>query len=426
MNDLNIIKQIEEELGATLKETEEFITYAKCYHLNQQGKVTGLSLSNCKIDDLNRVGSKLKALTNLTGLDLSSNQLTGIEVIKDLNNLTWLSLNQNSIKELLPWITKFDMEFKWSGNSRENGNIHLYGNPLKRPPVEIVKQGKSAVRDYFKSLRGVKTQLNEAKVLLVGEGMAGKTSLLKSLQGFEFDKDESQTHGVNVQTVSGQEIPGFEDVMDEEDCKLHFWDFGGQEIMHASHQFFLSKRSLYILILDSRTDGKKQYWLKHIEKHGGDSPVIVALNKIDDNPGYNVEQNKINSEFPKINNRFFRISCKTKDGIPELVKTVANAISETSLFGTEISVNWMKVKDTLAEETDANRYISRDRFEEICEDNNVNEKSGQQTLLQFLNDLGVVLYFRQLNLGNIYVLDPHWVTIGVYKIINSQKLRGAY
>ncbi len=48
--------------------------------------------------------------------------------------------------------------------------------------------------------------------------------------------------------------------------------------------------------------------------------------------------------------------------------------------------------------------------------------AAQNTLLQYLHDLGVVLHFKELNLNNIFVLDPHWVTIGVYKIINSNKV----
>jgi GTPase SAR1 family protein len=34
--------------------------------------------------------------------------------------------------------------------------------------------------------------------------------------------------------------------------RVNIWDFGGQEIYHQTHQFFLSKRSLYLdEILDS-------------------------------------------------------------------------------------------------------------------------------------------------------------------------------
>jgi GTPase SAR1 family protein len=49
------------------------------------------------------------------------------------------------------------------------------------------------------------------------------------------------------------------------DATALVWDFGGQEIMHGTHQFFLSHRSLYLVVLDGRHDRAKQdaeYWLK--------------------------------------------------------------------------------------------------------------------------------------------------------------------
>ncbi|MDJ0903214.1 MAG: COR domain-containing protein [Xenococcus sp. MO_188.B8] len=381
--------------------------------------LTELWIYDIQIKDI----SPLRELKQLRTLQLANNKISDISPLKQLKNLNLLSLPNNKIEELPSWITDFNMEINFN-DGWSNGKITLGKNPLKSPPTEIVKQGKEAVRDYFKSLEGKnKVKLNEVKVLLVGEGMAGKTSLLKQLQNLQFNKDESQTHGINVVTLQPQDIPGFQSINEIKDCQLHFWDFGGQEIMHASHQFFMSKRSLYILVLDSRTDSKKYHWLKHIEKFGGDSPLIVVMNKIDDNPNYNIEQKQINDGFPNIKNRFHRISCKTKEGIPGLIKRLAAAIPETSLFGTEISEDWMKIKNKLVAETKAKNYINQDQFRDICKENEVIDKSSQDTLLQYLNDLGVVLYFKQLNLANIYVLDPHWVTIGVYKIINSEKIK---
>jgi len=488
MTDLDIIKQIEKELNIKLEKLDEIpeekgytlnqngqVTGLGLYNckiknlnriispLKELTNLTELHLRDNQLSDISPLKdltnlteldlstnqlsdiSPLKAVVNLTYLDLSINQLSDISPLKDLLKLKFLNLYGNEIQDIYPlkglrnlmdlsiganpiielpsWITNFNMEISWRGGT-EDGFISIEESPLKIPPVEIVKQGKEAIRNYFKSLEAKqRVKLNEVKVLLVGEGMSGKTSLLKRFQGLPFDKDESQTHGINVVSLPAKKIKGFIDKNGIKDYRIHFWDFGGQEIMHASHQFFMSQRSLYILVLDSRTDSKKYHWLKHIEKFGGDSPLIVVMNKIDANPNYNIEQKRINESFPHIKNRFHRISCLTQEGLPELVKCLAKTIPETSLFGTDISIDWMNIKEKLVEETKANRYISRDKFVKICQENNVPDQSSQQTLLQYLNDLGVVLYFKQLNLANIYVLDPHWVTIGVYKIINSERTK---
>ncbi|MCI5119655.1 MAG: hypothetical protein D3908_00350 [Candidatus Electrothrix sp. AUS4] len=53
----------------------------------------------------------------------------------------------------------------------------------------------------------------------------------------------------------------------------------------------------------------------------------------------------------------------------------------------------------------------------------MDDEISRMTLLKLLNDLGTVLFFENLPLTDIYVLDPHWVTVGVYKIINSEKTK---
>jgi hypothetical protein len=43
-------------------------------------------------------------------------------------------------------------------------------------------------------------------------------------------------------------------------------------------------------------------------------------------------------------------------------------------------------------------------------------------LVDFLNDLGIAIHFKDLELEDTHVLEPKWVTEAVYKIINSEKL----
>jgi internalin A len=48
--------------------------------------------------------------------------------------------------------------------------------------------------------------------------------------------------------------------------------------MHATHQFFLTTRSLYLLVLNGRQgreEADAEYWLNLIATFGGDSPVIA-------------------------------------------------------------------------------------------------------------------------------------------------------
>jgi len=66
--------------------------------------------------------------------------------------------------------------------------------------------------------------------------------------------------------------------------KLHVWDFWGQEIMAlATHQFFLTRRSLYFLVLNGREGGEDYdagLLAKPDRSFAEDSPVIVVMNKM--------------------------------------------------------------------------------------------------------------------------------------------------
>ena len=379
-----------------------------------------LDLSHNQLTDI----LPLIKLQNLQKLDLSYNELTDISPLTKLQNLQRLDLSHNELISFPQSLLELETEIKWSKHfSSLDKGVNLYENRLSSPPVEIVQQGNTAIKAYFDSLEDGTQVLEEVKVLLVGEGMAGKTSLLKQFQHHAFDQKESQTHGINVVSLSASKVKGLEEAKALKNAKLHFWDFGGQEIMHASHQFFLTKRSLYILLIDSRTDSKKEYWLRHIQKFGGDSPLIVVMNKIDENPNYNIQQQQLNEDFSNIQNRFHRISCQTGEGYSSLMDCMAKTIPTTALFGTKISQKWIDIKEALVEQTEEGRYLNKASFVQICEGHGISESDTQGVLLQFLNDLGIVLHFKNLPLLDFYVLDPHWVTIGVYKILNSSKIK---
>ncbi|UCH95274.1 MAG: leucine-rich repeat domain-containing protein [Candidatus Aminicenantes bacterium] len=385
--------------------SENQITDISCLH--GLSNLTSLNLNSNKIADI----SCLQGLSNLTVLDLSSNRITDVSFLQDLKNLTILDLTENKIIKLPETIVelgmKIDVDSKYAGKR----GIFLYGNPIESPPIEILNMGIEAIRVYFKSLEGKIRALNEVKVLLVGDGGSGKTSLVKRLFGQAIDKNEPQTHGINVNHKW--------EVTSDKVIKIHFWDFGGQEIMHATHQFFLSKRSLYILVLDGRRDEKTEYWLKHIQSFGGDSPVLVVLNKIDENPVFDVNRPFLQEKYKNIKG-FFRVSCATDEGIKTFSQHLINELGKVELIHITWGYNWFNVKIQLEKIT--KDFISYDEYKTICKKEKITDKISQDTLVDYLNDLGVVLHFKDFKLEETHVLDPEWVTTAVYKIINSEKI----
>jgi internalin A len=441
--DLKLIKQLEIEVKKqTGEKLNEFslknrVRYSNSFTVDPQGNVVeillhkirnmaallpiivkfqhiiNLVLTNAGLEDI----SSLKELKGLIYLGLNQNQIHDISSLLELKHLMLLDLSYNQVTHLPAEALDLGLEIKWKTrtSSYETG-LFLAGNPLESPPPEIVQKGIDAVREYFKALEGEKQQaLKEVKVLLVGDGAAGKTSLVKRLRGDPFDKNEYQTHGINIDNWSA----GPEDFK----INVRLWDFGGQEIMHATHQFFLSKRSLYILVLDGRKEEKTEYWLNHVRTFGGASPVLVVLNKMDENPGFDVNRSFLAEKYPFIKG-FYPVSCATGKGIPAFKKALDRELAAVELIRTTWATNWFNVKTRL--EHMKENFISYDRFREICAEEKIPGYAAQDTLVDFLNDLGVILHFKDFHLRETQVLEPRWITTAVYKIINSPILAAGY
>ena len=170
-----------------------------------------------------------------------------------------------------------DEELEWLRLIKAITTSEKYTKAIIETEIESKKDiGWDVVQD---------TVQNEAKVLVVGEGSVGKTSLVQRLIWNKFNTSESATEGiaVNKWNIDGKwVIENSRLTANNQQLKiqLNIWDFGGQEIMHATHQFFLTKRSLYLLVLDARLtqeENRVEYWLKIIQSFGGDSPVLSSL-----------------------------------------------------------------------------------------------------------------------------------------------------
>ncbi|MCP4417908.1 MAG: hypothetical protein GY805_14885 [Chloroflexi bacterium] len=144
------------------------------------------------------------------------------------------------------------------------------------------------MRRYFRQLAEVaQARLFEAKLLIVGEAEAGKTSLARKLQDSAalLPTPDETTEGIDVHTWEFPLPPdqtGFENLsgLNEQPFRVNIWDFGGQEIYHATHQFFLTHRSLYILVADARAQKTDfDYWLHAVKTLSGGSPLLIVVNE---------------------------------------------------------------------------------------------------------------------------------------------------
>ncbi|UJB70401.1 hypothetical protein HRE53_04635 [Acaryochloris sp. 'Moss Beach'] len=70
--------------------------------------------------------------------------------------------------------------------------------------------------------------------------------MVKRLNRQPLDLAECETHGINISPLELTCHDGL--------VTARVWDFGGQHVLHAMHEFFLTARSLYLLVLGERED----------------------------------------------------------------------------------------------------------------------------------------------------------------------------
>jgi internalin A len=458
VKDLENLKKIEATIGKKLKQIplKDIWGLTNGYSCNGEVNIIGLNLIHARIPDisfvrdftklthLNLVGNKisdlshLNTLTNLTELSLSSNKISDISPLKSLKNLTvlWLTNNQISdISQLLPlkklkrlglrnnnlsqlsveWTSR-EMEIKWK-DDRKDG-IFLEGNPLQNPPVEIVIQGTAAFQFYFKELKKEKTvHFLESKLLIVGNGEVGKTSLMKKLKdnNFQLNEKEPTTHGINIQPWQ-LTCPFDKDI--KEKVNIHFWDFGGQDIYHATHQFFLTKRSLYLFVWEARKEEESRsfdYWLNIINLLSDNSPVIVIMNKSDVRIKH-IDEAIFKDKFKKIVS-FEKVSCLTGKGIPDLTEQIRIALGNMPHLRDTLPEVWLKIRDRLKNEK--KNYIHIHDYFKICKEFGLDEERAE-FLSGYLHDLGIILHYRHDRLlENTVILNPEWATGAVYKLLDT-------
>ena len=108
------------------------------------------------------------------------------------------------------------------------------------------------------------------------------------------------------------------------------WDFGGQEIMHGTHQFFLTHRSLYLVVVDGRHDRAKQdaeYWLKLVRAFGGQSPVLVVLNKQRPHP-FDTDREYLATKYGVARRAFLPHGLRGRGGDRQLRKAIEHEAGE--------------------------------------------------------------------------------------------------
>jgi len=301
---------------------------------------------------------------------------------------------------------------------------------LVEPPPEISANGLEAIKRYWsQKLDAGVDILAEAKLLIVGESGAGKTSLTKKIldPGYVLDAAEDSTEGINVmawQFPASIRVRGEDgERLIERDFRANIWDFGGQEIYHSTHQFFLTKRSVYALVTDERKeDTDFEYWLEVVNLLSDASPIVIVQNRKQGRQ-QGIDYGTLRQRYPNLCGTL-ALDLADNTGLEAAIAKIRRELEQLPHIGTSLPKTWRDVRVAL--EADSRNYIPAAEFFEICRLNGFTDRGDMRQLGGYLHDLGICLFFQDDPLlSKTVILKPDWGTGAVYRVLDDPAIAGS-
>ena len=403
----------------------EILTLTNC-------PLTGLPDMSCcpMLFDVNLENTWLTEVEGLSPeiecLNLSGTEIRRLpESIRHMEYLLDLNLNRLSLEDLPLWLHELQLPVTVRDRQAKE-NITLYGTKVRGMDMSAFPEQPELLRLWLEVHHAAKLSgekpFNEIKVVFLGDGEAGKSLVVQRLMN----------GGAQVpdKTFDGDSTPGvaiYHSTMILEDrvVRVHYWDFGGQEILHSMHRIFQTQRTVYVVVLNARNDTQDErakFWLRCIrsyeDKYHENARILFVLNKTDQNPRASINLTALRQLYP---------------GIPDVVMLSAKDDSQEAFnekmgeaLKREISAmenlrvcypnSWDRVKQRI-EQIDAN-LISVDTFDQICDQEGVeNDESLRAAFRELLNNLGVCFWYQGTRREEEILLRPEWVTNAIYKVL---------
>jgi GTPase SAR1 family protein len=311
----------------------------------------------------------------LRRIDLSGTAITSLPPLSaSLDHVDLTGLRGRGLGTTELWPRKADAE------RPRPRTLYLHRSGLLVPPV--AEQGEDAEDNVARSFRGFhedidlvgRVESRRCKILLVGNGNAGKTTLAYVLRGLDPDHGEGSTHGIRFYPYVDPGDPGTKRLM---------WDFGGQEIYHNAHRIFIKAGTVFLVVWnplapETATAGKggvfedlrrpPRYWIDMIRLACPNARICLVCNPFT-TPGASVTTAP--TEVAAVEDRFrtqarvelgdlfdtldfFVCNARSHDALTGVAawlnKTVAEIVSSQ---GTAVPAHW-KVAEAMVDEWIAN------------------------------------------------------------------------
>ena len=384
------------------------VSLKKTPELAHMKKLELLALSECNIPRLDEIILP----ENLKGVVLGNQSMLKLpDSLRNIKELRNIALANLKLEEFPDWLPELGIPFGKSG-------IQIINVEVPGVDMSIFEESDEVIRQWFADRKKEDgADLNEAKVIFLGDGEAGKTHTITRLleDGKTIDFHEGATPGI---VIRDKEY----DIGDRR-VQVHYWDFGGQEILHSMHRIFLTGRTLYVVLVNARDNtqnDRARYWLHNIRSFANGAPVLMVLNKTDQNPNASLNESDLKEMYPDLVGvvRLSALNDSEEEFNRKLTERLQEEVGKIDTIRTFFPRKWKIVKERL--EGMEKPYIFGDEYQQMCAEAEIKNEIHTD-LLNLFKTLGVSFYYDGEALEEYLVLRPDWITNAVYTVLFNKQ-----
>jgi len=324
-------------------------------------------------------------------------------------------------------------------------------------------------------------QWKRVRMFVVGDGGAGKTSVIRWLKGEAFREKHEPTDSAEIETIDlkdwkpahynpyaasflaistfyqllpninespsenqaneSRDGPG-DNVAEQKDITLHVWDCGGQSIYYNTHHFFFTANAIYLVVIDlSRnnfeTEGMEglEFWIRSIRCYASDATIRIVATHTDEvtevvkRSRLHIMQQSLASV--RVFNRskredVFEVSCKNsgedlRDRLRSQLMELATQqqIQCPHRWAVFFGKHYEKLKSVGSQLSTV--YLSQLKELAVAD-----KLEDIMEALQFCHKQGILLHFNDQKLDHIVFLEPKRLVEAFRTIITANVLPQEY
>jgi GTPase SAR1 family protein len=407
------------------------------------GRLMRLQSLNLSSNQLTALPEWLGQLAQLRSLDLSGNQLVALpDSFRQLKGLEYIFLNSNEFKLLPQWLGELSkLKYLYISRNKitdlptslsliEHLEIpRLDENPLNLELAATYKEGLSATKRYLRAKAKAQVELNEAKLILIGEGEVGKSCLLGALRADPWEEGRPTTHGIEIKLVK------VTDPTKGTEITLNGWDFGGQRVYRPTHQLFFSAPAVYLIVWKPREGPQQGFvkeWIKLVKHREPEAKILlVATHGGPKERQPDIDRQEIWDLFGKgMVLDFFHVDSKPNEkteerqGIDVLKQAIARLAASMPEVGRTVPKRWEDARTALKESGAA--YLRLDQVLKHCQEHQMDEEEAKD-FVRISRRLGHLIHYENDPvLRDIVVLKPDWLATAISFALDDKQTRNAH